>query len=175
VRGGEAVDLQLEVASLADVDRVLDLRRSVAGWLAAEGIDLWQSPLDRGRLTAWIAQGAVLVHRAGDRIAGTVVVLACDPDTWGLDATPAVYVHLLMVDRSRAGENLGALILKHVEEMARTHGARYVRLDAGSDLQRLQRWYADRGYEVVTTRTLADGGATFDVTLRQKCLVSRGR
>ena len=165
--------LELEVALLADVDQLLDLRRRVARWLAAEGIDLWQLPLDRGRLASWIARGGVLVHRDGDRIVGTVTVLDRDLETWGVDDTPAVYVHLLMVDRSRAGENLGTRILTQVEAMAREDGAHFVRLDAGSDLERLQQWYADRGYKVVTTRTLTDGKDTFDVTLRQKPLVPR--
>lgn len=167
------MQLELEVATASDVDRVLDLRRSVAGWLADEGIDLWQSPLDRDRLAGWVDQGTVLVQRAGDRVVGTVVVLDRDPDTWGQDAMPAAYAHLLMVDRSHAGQNLGARILEHVEESARTRGAHYVRLDVGSDLDKLQRWYAARGYEVVTTRTVAGDGATFDVTLRQKPLGPR--
>jgi GNAT superfamily N-acetyltransferase len=122
------------------------------------------------RASSWIAQGAVLVHRDGARIIGTVVVLDHDPGTWDIDETPAVYVHLLMVDRSRAGEHLGARILEQVEEMARARGACFVRLDVGSDLGKLQRWYADRGFKVVTKRSLDDGGNTFDVTLRQKPL-----
>ncbi len=129
--------------------------------------------LDRGRLASWIARGAVQVHRDGDGIAGTVTVPDSDPEVWGVDDTPAVYVPLLMVDRSRAGERLGARILEQVEKTAREDGAHVVRLDAGSDLEGLQQWYADRGYEVVTTRTLTDGNDTFDVALRQKPLGPR--
>jgi hypothetical protein len=55
------------------MDRILDLRRRVAGWLPDERVDLWQSPLDRGRLAGWVEQGAVLVQRDGDRVVGTVV------------------------------------------------------------------------------------------------------
>lgn len=80
-----------------------------------------------------------------------------------------MYVHLLMVDRSHAGQDLGARILEHVEETARSRGVRFVRLDAGSDLDKLQRWYAARGYEVVATTTVDDETA-FEVTLRQKSL-----
>jgi GNAT superfamily N-acetyltransferase len=112
----------------------------------------------------------VLVQRESDRAVGTVVVLDRDPETWDQAATPAVYVHLLMVDRRYAGQNLGARILEHIEEIAGSRGVRDVRLDAGSDLDKLLLWYAARGYEVVVTKALADAETAFEVTLRQKPL-----
>lgn len=165
------LEIDLETATLDDVNEILRLRRHVATWLADRNIDLWQSPLPPERLIGWIETDEVLVQRDRGRIVGTVALLDRDPDMWGDDTTPATYVHLLMIDRSYAGQDLGGRILERVEGIARTHGAHYVRLDAGADLERLQRWYDAQGFERVTTRSLADGGETFDVTLRQKPLM----
>lgn len=162
------MEIDLENATLDDVDAILQLRQHVAAWLADRDIDLWQSPLPPERVVRWIENDEVFVQRDRGRIVGTVAVLDRDPAMWGDDTTPATYVHLLMVDRSYAGQDLGGRILKRVEGIARTRGAHYVRLDAGADLERLQSWYDTQGFERVTTRSLADGGETFDVTLRQK-------
>lgn len=165
------MEVSLEIATLDDVDAILQLRQSVAAWLASRNIDLWQSPLPPERLIGWIETDEVLVQRDRGRIVGTVAVLDRDPDMWGDDTTPATYVHLLMIDRSYAGQDLGGRILKRVESIARTRGAHYLRLDAGADIERLQSWYDAQGFERLTTRSLADGGETFDVTLRQKPLM----
>jgi ribosomal protein S18 acetylase RimI-like enzyme len=165
------VEINLEAASRDDVEEILRLRQQVARWLSNHDIDLWQSALPPERLVAWIQQNEVLVQRDRGRIIGAVALLDRDPDLWGDDTTPATYVHALMVDRSYAGENLGGRMLERVEGMARARGARYVRLDAGADLDRLQRWYDARGYQRVATRTLAEMGETFEVTLRQKPLM----
>jgi GNAT superfamily N-acetyltransferase len=165
----------LGLASVDDVDEILRLRQQVAAWLASRDIDLWQSPLPPDRLTSWIEKDDVLVHRLDGRIIGTAAILDRDPDLWGDDPTPAAYVHLLMVDRSYAGQNFGGRILEQVEEIARTRGAHYLRIDAGTDLQRLQTWYHARGYEEVGTCVFAAGGETFEVTLRQKPLAPSGQ
>jgi ribosomal protein S18 acetylase RimI-like enzyme len=164
------LEIDLEAASLDDVEEMLRLRQRVSAWLASQDIDLWQTPLPEGRLVEWIQDHEVLVQRDGDCIIGAVALLAHDPDLWGEDTTAATYVHALMVDRSYAGQGLGARMLERVETIARARGARYVRLDAGANLERLQRWYDARGYERVATRSLTDAGGTFDVALRQKPL-----
>lgn len=123
------------------------------------------------RLVGWVTNDDVFVQRDHGRIVGTVALLDRDPDMWGDDATPAAYVHLLMVDRSYAGQDLGGRILKRVEGIARARGAHYVRLDAGADLERLQSWYDAQGFERVATRSVADGDESFEVRLRQKPLM----
>ncbi len=47
--------------------------------------------------------------------------------------------------------------------------------DVGVDLERLQRWSEARGFACVTTRSPADHGEAFDVTLRQKRLLPSAR
>jgi len=61
-------------------------------------------------------------------------------------------------------------MLELAEAIARECGSHVVRLDAGSDLEDLQGWYARRGYDEVNTRTVVDGPDSFEVTLREKSL-----
>ena len=161
----------LEVATRQDLDGLLGLREQLGAWLASRGIDQWQTPMPRERLRSWIDDDAVLVHRAGGRIAGAVALLQDDPEIWGDDdGVAARYVHLLMVDRAFAGRGLGDQILRRAEGHAHAAGARRVRLDAAADNARLQAWYADRGYAAVASRVIVDGARRFHLTLREKGL-----
>jgi GNAT superfamily N-acetyltransferase len=109
----------------------------------------------------WIDQGALYVHRVEDELVGTVAIH---------DEAHAKYLHLLMVHRGHAGQDVGARMLDQAEALARYAGARYLRLDAGADIEPLQRWYDTRGYENVGSHTFKDGDASFTVVLRQKSL-----
>jgi ribosomal protein S18 acetylase RimI-like enzyme len=171
-RGGWVVEVELMTARADDVARVLELRGELAAWLVARGVAMWQTPIPSEVVAGWIDQGALWVCRERDRVVGTVVLLDRDPEFWGDDDTPARYVHLLMVDRAHAGQDLGGRILRCAEQLAEAGGARYLRLDAASDIAPLQRWYEQRGYVAVGRRVIDAGGQRFDVTLRQKDLVA---
>ena len=167
------VEVELATATVDDLAAVLELRREIAAWLATRDVAMWQTPIRRELVTAWIDQQALWVCREGDRIdriVGTIVLLERDPDFWGDDGTPARYVHLLMVDRAHAGQNLGGRILRCAEKLAQAGGARFLRLDAATDIEPLQRWYEERGYVAVGSRTFDVGGQRLEVTLRQKDL-----
>jgi GNAT superfamily N-acetyltransferase len=108
------------------------------------------------------------VVRRDGRIVASVTLLDRDEEFWGSDSVPALYVHLLMVARSHAGEDLGGRLLARAEALARDRGADRVRLDAAADNRGLQRWYAERGYRAVGSRTFAHGPHQLVVTLREK-------
>lgn len=135
-----SLPVDLEAATTHDVDVILRLRDTVAAWLASLDVNLRQSPLTPERLLRWMDEGEVLLQRDGAHVVGTVALFDRDEDTWSADGTPSVYVHLLMVHRAYAGQDLGGRMLDQVERRALGRGARYVRLDAGSDLERLHRW-----------------------------------
>lgn len=117
----------------------------------------------------------MLLQHDSAHVVGTVALLDRDEDTWSADGTPAVYVHFLTAHRAYAGQDLGGRMLEQVEVRALGSGARYVRLDAGSDVERLHRWHQQRGYAEVATRTIVDGAERFEVTLREKELAPSRR
>jgi ribosomal protein S18 acetylase RimI-like enzyme len=61
-------------------------------------------------------------------------------------------------------------VLQRVEGLPRERGIDRVRLDVAADNRRLQRWYDERDYRAVGTRTFAHGQNRLTVTLREKPL-----
>ena len=117
----------------------------------------------------WIDDGRVFVLRRSGRPVASVAVLWSDGEIWGEDDGDAGYIHLLMVDPDLAGNQLGASVLLWAEQFIERTGRSRARLDAVSSNDRLQRWYADRGYDEVGTKSFGDEHS-FDTTLRQKAL-----
>jgi GNAT superfamily N-acetyltransferase len=148
-----------ESAVPGDVDELVGLRDRVARWLVERGIQQWQpGEFSVARMRTWVDRGDVYVHRREGRIVAAVAVLEKDPDIWGDQPADAAYVHLLMVDRAHAGAGLGAAALSYAEGRARDLGAHRARLDAVASNPWLRRWYEDRGYEVVGSRSFEDPG-----------------
>ena len=168
--GAARARLRLEPATPDDATELLALRDGLGRWLADRGIRQWEpGEFPHERLVAWLTAGSVHVLRREGRIVAAVAVLWDDPEIWGDDPAPAGYVHLLMVDRSQAGQGVGDAMLAWAEAHIAAHGRRRARLDAGRDNHRLQSWYAARGYREVGEREFEDDH-WFAVTLREKTL-----
>ncbi|MFF4447137.1 GNAT family N-acetyltransferase [Streptomyces sp. NPDC001502] len=72
-------------------------------------------------------------------------------------AEPSMFVNKLTVARSYAGLNLGGRLLDWAGDRAYRAGAAWLRLDAWTTNEQLQRYYLRHGFEHV--RTVTDGGA----------------
>jgi hypothetical protein len=81
------------------------------------------------------------VVESDDRLRGALPALKEDPDAWGEQAEAALYVHGLVIARDEAGAELGAGLLRWVEALAVSRGARLVRLDCVEGTQRLRAYY----------------------------------
>lgn len=162
----------MEPAEARDATAIVELRDRVAEWLLARGVRQWlPGEFGHDRMVSWIDDGRVFVLRRHGRITAAVAVLRSDPQIWGelVDGEEAGYVHLLMVEPDRIGQRLGRSVLGWAEEFVKTNGRRVARLDVVTDNDRLQRWYAQRGYVAVGERCFEDE-AWFDTTLLEKRL-----
>lgn len=141
----------VRLAGSDDVRPLHRLRRDVEDWLAGKGIQQWP----RGKLTA--ADIATQVHRGewhlqkqtGEGIAAAMRVLRSDPEVWGPDDTPAVYVHGLMVERGCASQGLGSVMLESAQQLGRDSGAAMCRLDCVAHNSVLRSYYRQRGFTEV--------------------------
>ena len=70
---------------------------------------------------------------------------------------PSMFVNKLTVARTHAGRNLGGRLLDWAGERAHRAGAKWLRLDAWTTNEALQRYYLRHGFEHV--RTVREGGA----------------
>lgn len=161
---------QMEAARPRDARNLVELRDRVAESLVARGIQQWiPGEFTERRMQEWVDDGRVFVLRRSGRPVAAVAVLWSDREIWGQDDDDAGYIHLLMVDPDLAGNELGASVLLWAEQFIERAGRSRARLDAVSSNDRLQQWYAERGYDEVGTKSFGDED-WFATTLREKAL-----
>jgi ribosomal protein S18 acetylase RimI-like enzyme len=144
----------IEQAVLGDAVALYELRRQIEDWLGECGIEQWgHGHLSRQEITEQIqARQWHLVRDPALGVAAAARVLRADPEVWGADGTPAVYIHGLMVHRGAAGRGLGALILDWAAERGRAEGAEVIRLDCVESNPGLRAFYQRQGFQEVGRR-----------------------
>jgi len=153
--------LSLTSAAPGDVDRIHALRRSLEDWMAETGLNQWPvGSLPRERIAAQVDAGEWRLVHDDDGLAATVRLLWSDPDFWGDDHTPAVYVHGLMVARRRSGDGLGRALLDWSADQGRRAGVGLLRLDCRTTNPALRAYYEAYGFTVVGRRDFADFSCT---------------
>ena len=131
--------------------RLVDLPVGAPGWdQAFPVLRQLRDHLDRSGFDA--------IHRAGaaQGLRFTAAFTDDDPPVclavagWRLVDTASVvrklYVDDLVVDEGRRSQGIGAVLLDHLEHVARDHGAHCVELDSGHQRTGAHRFYRSRGY-----------------------------
>jgi len=155
---GDAVPVP---ATASDIDAIHALRRSLEDWMAARGTVQWPpGSLSRERIATQVASGEWWVVTDGDGIVGTIRLLWADPDFWGADPTPAVYVHGLMVDRRCTGHGVGTALLDWAAAQGRAAGVQVFRLDCRTTNPVLRDYYEGYGFTAVGVRQFDDFACT---------------
>jgi ribosomal protein S18 acetylase RimI-like enzyme len=94
-----------------------------------------------------------------------------NPDLWTENerAEPALYIHKLIVARPYAGRGLGTELLDWAGGRAADEGRTWLRLDAWTSNEPLQRYYEKQGFTHVRTVPLAHNpsGALFQRPARR--------
>lgn len=143
-------------ASAPDLPRLLQFRADAAAWLTERGLDQWALPFPAEHIARSIERGEVFMVKpdAAAETAATITVdTDADPLLWteGERAEPALYVHKLTVDRGFSGVGLGRNLLDWAGDRAFRYGAKWLRLDAWTTNERLQRYYLNEGFKHVRT------------------------
>lgn len=129
--------------------------------MAARGLTQWPvGSLPRERIAAQVDAGEWQLVHDGEGLAATVRLLWSDPDFWGADETPAVYVHGLMVARRRSGDGLGRELLDWAADQGRQAGVDLFRLDCRTTNPALRAYYEAYGFTAVGRRDFADFSCT---------------
>jgi GNAT superfamily N-acetyltransferase len=150
----------ITLAEPHDVAKLLAFREEAAAWLRGLGSDQWSRPYPADKLLATIEAGTVFMLRDGHTTAGTITLTPDAEDgLWTHDelTEPSMFVNKLTVAREYAGQNLGGRLLDWAGDRARRAGARWIRLDAWTTNDPLQRYYLEQGFTHV--RTVREGAA----------------
>ena len=160
----------VEPAVLADARAVHELRRQIEDWLDEQGIEQWgHGHVSQQEITEQIHAGQWHVVRdPAMGVAAATRLLWADPEVWGTDDTPAVYIHGLMVHRGAAGRGLGAFLLDWAAERGRVGGAEVIRLDCVESNTALRTFYQRQGFQEVGRRDF--DGPWYSATLLERTL-----
>jgi ribosomal protein S18 acetylase RimI-like enzyme len=152
--------LVVDRAGVTDIPAAQDLIHGARQWLRSRGIDQWQDAVPDAVLLRDAEQGDLFVVRQDQVIVAMVTMSDSDSETWGVDSSPAVYVHRLAVAQTHRGSRLGQRLLAWVEARAAERGAVSVRLDGATDNPRLRRFYEQQGFRHVrdVAVTTLEGG-----------------
>jgi len=92
-------------------------------------------------------------------------VLLENDDSWG-DNEPSIYIHNLI---SKVGyPGIGKVFLKYTEDLAKSKGKKYLRLDSEVNNVKLTEYYDKLGYVPIGTCVYNDG--VYNGVLRQKAI-----
>jgi protein-tyrosine phosphatase len=101
---------------------------------------------------------------AGDRAVGAVSIEWCDREYWaarGIDGR-AGYIHMLAVHRLARGTGLGERIVRWAEQLIRSRGRRFARLDCWAASTFLSAYYERLGYACVDQVGGPNGSRLFE-------------
>lgn len=165
--------LAVDTATAADVSAAQGLIDCARQWLHSRGIDQWQDPVPDAVLLRDAEQGNLFVVRQDQAIVAMVTVSDSDSETWGVESSPAAYVHRLAVAQTHRGSRLGQRLLAWVEQRAADSGAAFVRLDCATDNPGLRRFYEQQGFRHVrdVSVTALEGGRQLASSLYERELV----
>lgn len=155
-------------AVASDAPSLLLLREAAATWMESRGIRQWsRGDVPLNRFVSEIARGEWHVLEFDDgSLAGALRVISSDEAIWGDRPGSALYVHGLMVDRSLAGNGVGAALLDWAQERALSAGAELLRLDYVIDNPSLAAFYAGQGFVTVGIAEVPD--PWIDVVLAER-------
>ncbi|GED85398.1 GNAT family N-acetyltransferase [Streptomyces sp. 6-11-2] len=152
--------MKISPATPDDLARLLAFRQEAASWLSKLGSDQWSRPYPADRLLATIETGTVFMVRDGDATPATITLTPeAEDGLWSAEelSEPSMFINKLTVARTHAGQDLGGRLLDWASDRAYRSGAKWLRLDAWTTNQALQRYYLQQGFEHV--RTVREGSA----------------
>jgi GNAT superfamily N-acetyltransferase len=169
-------DYGIRQARTSETERILALHDEAVRWLAAIGLDQWQTNHDRRRahVETDLGEGTVFVVEHLDRVVATITVdKFADTDFWrkedGIDE--ALYAHRMVVTRDKAGNGLGSAMLDWAAKQAEHCNRSWLRLDAWSTNDKLHAYYRRLGFEEVRNIEVAGrgSGALFQRDAGSRC------
>ncbi|MGB8940642.1 MAG: GNAT family N-acetyltransferase [Streptomyces sp.] len=152
--------MRISLAEPGDLTKLLAFREEAARWLSELGTDQWSRPYPADRLLVTIESGTVFMVRDGETTAATITLTAeAEEGLWTEEelSEPSLFVNKLTVARTHAGQNLGGRLLDWAGDRAFRSSVKWLRLDAWTSNDALQRYYVHQGFEHV--RTVREGAA----------------
>lgn len=148
------MNLRYRKVMISEANQVFLLLKESAEWLRARDIDYWQDwHKPSKQYKEWIMEGI----RKGefnfalddDNVVGMFRLQDEDELFWGKRTELSGYIHSFTTKRMYNGKGIGKLILNDVELMLKDKGVTLLRLDCGSRIDGLCKYYENYGFEAI--------------------------
>lgn len=144
-------------ATRDDLEACFELRRLAEQQLRHAGLDQWHDSEEGKRvITKWIDRGtmSVVTTHAGDIVA-CFALDGPDQQFWTAEESDdaATYLYKIIIRPDRKGSGLGEAILDYASDFAEQFGDEFVRVDCWQSNTGLHRYFTDRGFVHIDTRT----------------------
>ena len=141
-------------AEKEDVDRIMEIVDYARKSLRALNVDQWQGDYpDRATFEGDIERGELYKLMHGDDLAGFFMLSDREEPTyaditdgkWSSDA-PYCVMHRSAIAEEYRGSGMSGYLIKCVEELTRSHGRHYVRIDTHCNNKPMQKLLRSSGY-----------------------------
>lgn len=140
--------MQLRRIQESELSALRALRVQAAQWLQSKGIAQWNPEgFTEQHTRTDFAQHALYGLWDGEVLVGSFRLQESDPEIWP-EALPgeALYLHCLVVARSRAGEGWGGYLLNQAMSLVASAGVTFLRLDCWDRNETLRQYYTSQGF-----------------------------
>ena len=153
--------MKLRKISPDNFNAIYKILTDTSEWLSMKKIDLWKNPYPEHLFRKDSEDGFVYVAEYEGITVGTVTLRdkpsAYYPSViWHEDDGCSWYLFRLAVSPEFRGKGFGLKILEQVEEMAREHKIKRIRLDCDINLSFLKQYYLSAGYQLVKETVIKD-------------------
>jgi GNAT superfamily N-acetyltransferase len=143
----EKVTLKIAQATHTDAAAIEMVLEEIRAWLRERGLTQWSEPFTPDWIEARINDGVLYIVRNDKDVVGVFRLLSSDPEFWGTDDAPSLYLHTFVVRRKYSGMGYGNEIMEWVKEITALQGKQYLRLDTAANNPVLCNYYLSAGFK----------------------------
>ena len=169
------MEIRIRRAAFSDLPAVKEMYAALVARMDREGWSVWDETYPRDFVGKDIEQGQLYLLLEGDRLAGAFALPAHDNEEgdvpWEDKAAPARYVYRLGVAVEFGGQGLGKQSLEKIGELAKSQGAKYLRLFVAHENQPAIGLYRKAGFSQLPGEfgeVLEDGTRLFEYAFEKQ-------
>lgn len=144
--------MEIRLAKKSDIQELNALYDACSEKMKVEfNLNHWNNPYPRELLEKRIDKGTVYKVNSNDQMIGSFMLEEEYPQPYinaiNMDNVPFRYLTRLAVMPNTQSKGIGSKTLKQAEEIAKSQGAKIMRLDLLSEYPQLEQFYIKNGYK----------------------------
>lgn len=151
--------LVIEKGTVENIDDVLQILKENSEWLASLGIKQWEPDyylvkFNEEYYKRAIANNELYVGKIDGQVCGAFVLRSYDP-AWEDDGV-SYFICNVGVKVSMHGNEIGKTMIEYAKNIVKDLGAEKLKLDCVSNNEKLNKYFEDLGFRLLTTVVVND-------------------